>query len=199
MKKIITRTPEGHTWTLDLQKLLSTYTNSWKLLFLFQTPQMILLTFDGAVNLNNYDHYRKVLNHKRQNQNGCDIKGTFFVSHEYSNYHMIQQLASEGHEIATETISWVHFLQIYETFDDLFYIFFSLQSGLENKGYEEWVGEMVGMRDIIKHLSNISKSDVVGMRAPFLKPGRNTQYKVNIKRNFYCRKLCSRSYKQFKM
>ncbi|KAJ8927149.1 hypothetical protein NQ314_020422 [Rhamnusium bicolor] len=53
-----------------------------------------------------------------------------------------------------------------------------LQHGLEDKGYEEWVGEMVGMRDILKYLSNISKSEVVGMRAPFLKPGRNTQYKV---------------------
>nr|XP_023029804.1 uncharacterized protein LOC111517773 [Leptinotarsa decemlineata] len=123
-----------------------------------EIPQMIVLTLDGAVNLNNYDHYRKVFNHKRKNPNGCEIKGTFFISHEYSNYHMIQELASEGHEIGTETIS--------------------LQTGLENKGYEEWVGEMVGMRDILKHLSNISKSEVVGMRAPFLKPGRNTQYKV---------------------
>lgn len=65
---------------------------------------MILLTFDGAVNLNNYDHYRKVFD-KRYNPNGCPAKGTFFISHEYSNYHMIQQLANEGHEIATETIS----------------------------------------------------------------------------------------------
>lgn len=53
-----------------------------------------------------------------------------------------------------------------------------LQQGLQDKGYEEWVGEMVGMREILKHFSNISKSEVVGMRAPFLKPGRNTQYKV---------------------
>lgn len=66
---------------------------------------MILMTFDGAVNLNNFDHYRKVFNHKRVNSNGCEIKGTFFISHEYSNYHMIQELASEGHEVATETIS----------------------------------------------------------------------------------------------
>lgn len=44
---------------------------------------MILLTFDGAVNLNNYEHYKKVFNKKRQNPNGCDIKGTFFISHEY--------------------------------------------------------------------------------------------------------------------
>lgn len=70
-----------------------------------QIPQIILLTFDGAVNLNNFEHYRKVFNKKRQNPNGCDIKGTFFISHEYSNYQMIQKLASEGHEIATETIS----------------------------------------------------------------------------------------------
>lgn len=57
-------------------------------------------------------------------------------------------------------------------------LFCSLQMGLQDKGYEEWVGEMVGMREILKHFANISKSEVVGMRAPFLKPGRNTQYKV---------------------
>lgn len=52
------------------------------LLFL-QTPQMILLTFDGAVNLNNFDLYKKVFDGKRKNPNGCDIRGTFFISHEY--------------------------------------------------------------------------------------------------------------------
>lgn len=71
---------------------------------------------------------------------------------------MIQTLASESHEIATETVS--------------------LQQGLQDKGYEEWVGEMVGMRAILKHFANVTSSEVVGMRAPFLKPGRNTQYKV---------------------
>lgn len=49
---------------------------------------------------------------------------------------------------------------------------------LQDKGYEEWVGEMIGMREILHYFANISKSEVVGMRAPFLKPGRNTQYKV---------------------
>lgn len=68
-------------------------------------PQIIILTFDGAVNLNNYNYYKKVFNGKTKNPNGCDIRGTFYVAHEYSNYHMIQQLASKGHEIATETIS----------------------------------------------------------------------------------------------
>jgi len=56
-----------------------------------------------------------------------------------------------------------------------------LQQGLQDKGYEEWVGEMIGMREILRQFANISKSDIVGMRAPYLKPGRNTQYEVQSK------------------
>jgi hypothetical protein len=58
------------------------------------------------------------------------------------------------------------------------YFYLRLQQGLQDKGYEEWVGEMIGMREILRQFANISKSDVVGMRAPYLKPGRNTQYEV---------------------
>ncbi|XP_068632474.1 chitin deacetylase 1 [Battus philenor] len=122
------------------------------------TPQIIMLTFDGAVNLNNYDLYRKVFNGKIRNPNGCPIRGTFFLSHEYSNYVMVQSLAHDGHEIATGTISQ--------------------QQGLQDKGYEEWAGEMIGMREILKKFANISRTEIVGARAPFLKPGRNTQFKV---------------------
>lgn len=77
-----------------------------------------------------------------------------------SNYHQVQSLAYDQHEMATETIS--------------------LQQGLQDKGYEEWVGEMIGMREILRQFANVSANDVVGMRAPYLKPGRNTQYKVSI-------------------
>lgn len=77
-----------------------------------------------------------------------------------SNYQQIQSLAHDQHEIGTETIS--------------------MQQGLQDKGYEEWVGEMIGMRDILRHFANVSSNDVVGMRAPYLKPGRNAQYKVRL-------------------
>lgn len=77
-----------------------------------------------------------------------------------SNYQQIQTLAYAGHEIGTETVS--------------------LQQGLQDKGYEEWVGEMIGMREVLRHFANVSTNDVVGMRAPYLKPGRNAQYKVRI-------------------
>jgi len=54
-----------------------------KVSFPFQIPQMILLTFDGAINNNNYEQYMKFLGGRYENPNGCPIRGTFFVSHEY--------------------------------------------------------------------------------------------------------------------
>lgn len=66
---------------------------------------MILLTFDGAINLNNIKYYKKIFDGSRTNPNGCEIKGTFYIAHEYNNYHMVQQMAHDNHEIATETIS----------------------------------------------------------------------------------------------
>jgi hypothetical protein len=66
---------------------------------------MVVMTFDDAVNLNNYEKYKNVFNGKRLNPNGCPILGTFFVTHEYCNYQMIQDLYHEGHEIALHTIS----------------------------------------------------------------------------------------------
>lgn len=58
------------------------------------------------------------------------------------------------------------------------FIFLRLQDGLQDKGYEEWTGEMIGMREILRVFANVSRSDIVGMRAPFLLPGRNTQFEV---------------------
>jgi hypothetical protein len=54
------------------------------------TPQMIVLTFDDAVNINNYDVMETVLNENLVNPNGCSAKATFFVSHRYTNYSMVQ-------------------------------------------------------------------------------------------------------------
>lgn len=54
----------------------------------------------------------------------------------------------------------------------------SQQQGLQDKGYEEWAGEMIGMREVLRRFANVSRTEIVGARAPFLKPGRNTQFKV---------------------
>lgn len=42
-----------------------------------KVPQMITITFNGAVNVDNVDLYADIFNGNRQNPNGCQIKGTF--------------------------------------------------------------------------------------------------------------------------
>jgi len=123
-----------------------------------KTPQMIVMTFDGAVNVNNYEKYKDVFTPNRTNPNGCPIRGTFFISHEYSDYQQIQSLHYDGHEIGVETIT--------------------VEKGLETRSYETWAQEMLGMKEILLKFANISGEDIIGMRAPYLKPGRNAQYEV---------------------
>ena len=78
-----------------------------------QTPQMVLISFSGALNDLVYDHYRRVLGYgnrfnsqqSRRNPNGCGIRATFFINHEYSNYAQIQWFAAQGHEMAVHSIT----------------------------------------------------------------------------------------------
>lgn len=68
-------------------------------------PQLVMLTFDDGVNDLNWELYEELLNSGRKNPNGCPIKATFYVSHEWTDYGQVQTLYSRGHEIASHTIS----------------------------------------------------------------------------------------------
>ena len=68
-------------------------------------PQIVLLTFDDAVNDLNKDLYADLFETGRLNPNGCPIAATFYVSHEWTNYGQVQSLYADGHEIASHTIS----------------------------------------------------------------------------------------------
>merc|ERR1719187_7801 len=127
---------------------------------------MILMTFDGAVNGQNFDKYQSVLqNPNFTNPNGCPIKATFFLSHDYADYQNVEELYSQGHEMAVGSVS--------------------RQAGLEDATQDTWVGEMVSMREILGYFSNIQVEDILGQRAPHLKPGRNAQYEVLSDYGFY--------------
>lgn len=67
------------------------------------TPQMILLTFDDAINNENVELYEDILNYN--NPNNCPIKATFFISHQYNNYQFTQKLWNYEHEIAIHSIT----------------------------------------------------------------------------------------------
>lgn len=138
---------------------------------------MVLLSFSGAVNELVFDHYKKILGYSnkfgsgqsRLNPNGCGIKATFFVSHEYTSYAQIHWLAAQGHEIGLHSIS--HRLpEIWWT---------------DKANYSDWVEEMIGMREILLQLTNINgdtpvikREDMVGMRAPYIKPGGDNMFQM---------------------
>lgn len=142
-----------------------------------QVPQMILLSFSGAVNELVFDHYKKILGYSnklgsgqtRLNPNGCGIRSTFFVSHEYTSYAQIHWLAAQQHEIGLHSIS--------HRLPELWWT--------DKANYSDWVEEMIGMREILLQLTNINgdtpvikREDLLGMRAPFIKPGGDPMYQM---------------------
>ena len=95
---------------------------------------MVTITFDDAVNSENWDIYiKKLFSPSRKNPNGCPIHGTFYVSHEYTNYAMIPKLANLGHEIAVHSITHRTPESWWE----------------KNATIEDWFDEMVGQANII--------------------------------------------------
>lgn len=68
-------------------------------------PQIVLLTFDDAVNDINKEIYADIFQRGRTNPNGCPITATFYVSHEWTDYSQVQNLYAEGHEMASHTVS----------------------------------------------------------------------------------------------
>jgi len=123
------------------------------------TPQMVTLSFQGAVNELNMQIYSKVFNEERVNPNGCSPKATFFVSHKYTNYSAVQELHRKGHEIAVFSIT--------NNKNEDYWL----------KGsYDDWLAEMAGDRLIIERFANITDGSVIGVRAPQLLIGANEQF-----------------------
>ncbi|XP_033241484.1 uncharacterized protein verm isoform X4 [Drosophila pseudoobscura] len=126
-----------------------------------QVPQMITITFNGAVNVDNIDLYDDLFNGQRQNPNGCSIKGTFFVSHKYTNYSAVQDLHRRGHEISVFSLTHK---------DDPNY--------WSGGSYDDWLAEMAGSRLIVERFANITDGSIIGMRAPYLRVGGNKQFEM---------------------
>jgi len=102
----------------------------------------------------------RVFPEKYKNPNGCPIHGTFYVSHEYTNYAMVNKLWNQGHEISVHSIT-------HRTPE-------SWWEG--NATIEDWFDEMVGQANIINRFGGVKMEDIRGLRVPYLKPGWNRQF-----------------------
>uniref|UniRef100_A0A914VG41 EGF-like domain-containing protein n=1 Tax=Plectus sambesii TaxID=2011161 RepID=A0A914VG41_9BILA len=128
-----------------------------------ETPQMVVLTFDDAVTDRTINIYKSLFDGRFKNPNGCPIKGTFFISHEWNNYDQTQWLYTNEHEIGVNSIT-------HET--------------LATEPVARWDAEMDGMRDALRTFSFVDTAEVVGVRAPQLSVGGESQFEMMRNRGF---------------
>ena len=131
------------------------------------TPQMITISFDDAVRVIDHEMFFKRILAGRKNPNGCDIRFTFFVSHDYTDYALLQTLAAEGHEMASHSIT-------HRT---------ELDTWWHGGSVEDMTGEIVGMRDMMQTWGGLPRDSVKGWRTPFLATSEN-QIRVLQANNF---------------
>ncbi|XP_014664158.1 PREDICTED: uncharacterized protein LOC106806660 [Priapulus caudatus] len=136
-----------------------------------EVPQLVMLTWESAIRLEDYNHllqqvFKKVNNQRkrirRENPNGCPMVGTFFINHQFNDYAATQDLYHDGHEIAAMSISHVPDVSNY------------WQELDENM----WAREIADQKQMFEHLSFVPESSVVGMRAPYLQLGGNRQFSM---------------------
>ncbi|KAK2140344.1 hypothetical protein LSH36_1385g00016 [Paralvinella palmiformis] len=120
----------------------------------YQIPQMVMMTFDDAVNERVYEFYERLLTKKRLNPNGCPISLTFYLSHNWTDYELVKDLYRSGHEIASHSIT--HRMP---------------QSWWTHASLKDWQREIGGQRRNIVTKAHVPRSEVKGMRVPFLELG----------------------------
>jgi len=128
-----------------------------------EIPQFVVLTFDDAVNDLNQAFYEELFG-GRFNPNGCPIKATFYISHEWSDYAQIQDLYADGHEIASHTVT---------------------HSFGTNFNEEKWANEVVGEAEMLVKFGGVNPADIKGMRAPFLAVGGDKMFNMLSRYGFY--------------
>lgn len=73
-----------------------------------ETPQMVFLTIDGSINLQVYRRYMQFMLNKK-NPNGCQARGTIFVSGRTSSPDMLKRIVKMGAEIAIRGLHEHHY------------------------------------------------------------------------------------------
>ncbi|MFH4981713.1 hypothetical protein AB6A40_008422 [Gnathostoma spinigerum] len=128
-----------------------------------EVPQMVLLTFNDPITDQSIKIFKSVFDGRFRNPNGCPVKATFFVSHEWNNYDQTQWLRSRGHEIAVNSFS---------------------AENLTVASPSRWHQELNGMKEALRQFSYIRKDDIIGFRAPYLSLGGENQFAAMVRNGF---------------
>ncbi|XP_015588162.1 uncharacterized protein LOC107264439 [Cephus cinctus] len=123
-------------------------------------PQIVLLTFDDAVNYLTYDYFQDAL-FDLKNPDGCPIGVTHFLSHEYTDYTKVHDLWKRGHEIALHSVSHSAVYNYWRNID-----------------VKTFSSEFGDMRKIVNYFAKIPSSELRGVRLPFLQTSGNVSFQA---------------------
>ncbi|CAL4062707.1 unnamed protein product, partial [Meganyctiphanes norvegica] len=106
-------------------------------------PQLVVLSFDEAVQEDNYNFYRE-LQTTYSNPNGFPISMTFFVTHKYNDYSLTYQLWRWGNEIAAHSVSSTPDIDNY----------------WKPANNETWFNEMYDLKQMLMKYGKIPEEDI---------------------------------------
>ena len=120
-----------------------------------EIPQMVYFGFDDAVNVVMSSYYDRIFTSDRLNPNGCTMKFTLYISHEYTDYRLVKQFHEKGNEVAVHSVT---------------------HSAIDND--EILRKEAKQQKENIVRKAGVPSDEVVGWRSPFLKTAGNNQPKI---------------------
>ena len=130
-----------------------------------ETPQIVTISFDDGLRVEDYERFYSKFLAGRKNPNGCPIALTFFISHDNTNYALTEDMFSEGHEAADHSVTH------------------KSEPWWLNASVAELAEEIMDMQTILLAWANIAQSNVIGFRAPNLATSEN-EIKALYENNF---------------
>lgn len=121
------------------------------------TPQIVVFSYDDALRVQDYDTYYSKVFQGRKNPNGCPVGLTFFVSHNYTDYALAEDLYySEQYEMADHSVDHRE-----------------PTTWWQNATLDEWKHEIMDQKTILMKWGNIPAKSIEGFRSPFLVTSEN--------------------------
>ncbi|KAK7106266.1 chitin deacetylase 7-like isoform X2 [Littorina saxatilis] len=133
-----------------------------------ETPQVIMVTFEYAVNKANVDFYNGLFQGS-VNPNNCPAVGTFFVQQTNTDMAVVKSLADNGHEIGV----------------------MSIDGTLPATG-EQWRNNIAQVRSAAV-AQGVPEAEILGVRAPNLRPGGLDEFTAMAQEQFLYDASCSTS------
>jgi len=133
-----------------------------------ERPQIVYLTYDDAfTQYAEENFYRSLFDGSLTNPDNNPIRATHFLTASYTDYPLVHDYWTKGHEMASHSIT-------HRT--DLNY--------WKGMNVDSWTKEIEGMRQMITQFAAIPKEDIRGWRSPFLQMGADEMFTALSQNNF---------------